>query len=313
MKNILITGGAGFIGSNLTKSIYAHNDSSISCVDNLSTSSKKNIINFIHNNHYTFIEKDINEPISFDNRKIKEIYHLACPASPLQYQKHPLRTLNTSFIGTKNILDIAVMNKSKLLFTSTSEVYGDPNINPQNESYWGNVNMLGPRACYDEGKRAAETLCYEYKNEFEIDIKIVRLFNTYGPNMAIKDGRLISNIIVQALKGDDLTIFGDGKQTRSFCFVDDLVSGLQLAMKSNDFNNPINLGNPHEVQILEVVSLIREMTNSTSNIVFMETAIDDPRQRRPDISKAKKYLNWEPKIDLKSGLKQTIEYFDSIL
>ena len=242
-----------------------------------------------------------------------EIYHLACPASPVQYQKNPLATLFTSFLGTKNVLEFALKHNCRVLFTSTSEVYGDPSITPQNEIYNGNVNILGPRSCYDEGKRAAETLCFEYKNKYNLDIRIVRLFNTYGPYMAVNDGRLISNIIIQALRGDDLTIFGNGKQTRSFCYVDDLIIGLKKAMSSDIFSNPINLGNPNEIQIIEAVEKIKDLTNSKSEIVFKHEAIDDPQQSRPDISKAEKYLGWKPKTKLEDGLLETINYFDSIL
>ncbi len=311
MKRIMVTGGAGFLGTNLTMSLAKNSANLINIIDNLSTSSAKNIKN-IKSNKINFIEHDICSPIDADD-SFNEIYHLACPASPVQYQKNPLATLFTSFLGTKNVLEFAVKHNCRVLFTSTSEVYGDPSITPQNEMYNGNVNILGPRSCYDEGKRAAETLCFEYRNKYDLDIRIVRLFNTYGPYMAVNDGRLISNIIIQALRGDDLTIFGNGKQTRSFCFVDDLIIGLKKAMSSEIFSNPINLGNPNEIQIIEAVEKIKDLTNSKSEIVFKHEAIDDPKQRRPDISKAEKYLGWKPKKKLEDGILETIKYFDSIL
>lgn len=312
MNKILITGGGGFIGTNLSNLLCNSNQNYVTCLDNFSTSSISNLNSLSNKKNFTITEDDVtNDVIINDN--IDQIYHLACPASPLQYQKNPLKTLRTSFVGTQNILNITKNLKNRMLFTSTSEVYGDPSVSPQNERYWGNVNTLGPRACYDEGKRVAETLCYEYKNEFNLDIRIVRIFNTYGPYMAIKDGRLISNIIVQSLKGEDLTIFGDGEQTRSFCFVDDLISGLKLAMESDKFDNPINLGNPTEIKIIEVVELIKNITGSKSNIVFEDKAIDDPQKRNPDISKAKEYLNWYPQTELKTGLLKTIKFFDQIL
>ena len=311
MKRIMVTGGAGFLGTNLTMSLAKNSANLINIIDNLSTSSAKNIKN-IKSNKINFIEHDICSPIDADD-SFNEIYHLACPASPVQYQKNPLATLLTSFLGTKNVLEFAVKHNCRVLFTSTSEVYGDPSITPQNEMYNGNVNILGPRSCYDEGKRAAETLCFEYRNKYDLDIRIVRLFNTYGPYMAVNDGRLISNIIIQALRGDDLTIFGNGKQTRSFCFVDDLIIGLKKAMSSEIFSNPINLGNPNEIQIIEAVEKIKDLTNSKSEIVFKHEAIDDPKQRRPDISKAEKYLGWKPKKKLEDGILETIKYFDSIL
>lgn len=311
MKRIMVTGGAGFLGTNLTLSLTQNSKNFINIIDNLSTSSAINIKN-IKSNNINFIENDICSPINVDD-SLDEIYHLACPASPVQYQKNPLATLFTSFLGTKNVLEFALKHNCRVLFTSTSEVYGDPSITPQNEIYNGNVNILGPRSCYDEGKRAAETLCFEYKNKYNLDIRIVRLFNTYGPYMAVNDGRLISNIIIQALRGDDLTIFGNGKQTRSFCYVDDLIIGLKKAMSSDIFSNPINLGNPNEIQIIEAVEKIKDLTNSKSEIVFKHEAIDDPQQRRPDISKAEKYLGWKPKTKLEDGLLETINYFDSIL
>ena len=311
MKRIMVTGGAGFLGTNLTLSLTQNSKNFINIIDNLSTSSAINIKN-IKSNNINFIENDICSPINVDD-SLDEIYHLACPASPVQYQKNPLATLFTSFLGTKNVLEFALKHNCRVLFTSTSEVYGDPSITPQNEIYNGNVNILGPRSCYDEGKRAAETLCFEYKNKYNLDIRIVRLFNTYGPYMAVNDGRLISNIIIQALRGDDLTIFGNGKQTRSFCYVDDLIIGLKKAMSSDIFSNPINLGNPNEIQIIEAVEKIKDLTNSKSEIIFKHEAIDDPQQRRPDISKAEKYLGWKPKTKLEDGLLETINYFDSIL
>jgi UDP-glucuronate decarboxylase len=301
LKKILIAGGAGFIGSHLCKKLLEENNEVI-CIDNLLTGQKNNIYN--HKN-YTFINHDIVNPIDI---KVDEIYNLACPASPKQYFKYPIYTTKISVIGTLNLLELADKYNAKFLQASTSEVYGDPLIHPQTEEYFGNVNTIGPRACYDEGKRCAETLCSNFKREKNINVKIVRIFNTYGPNMRADDGRVISNFIIQALTNQDITIYGDGKQTRSFCYVDDLVNGLIKMMNSNE-NGPINIGNPEEYSIIEVAEKIINLTNPKSKIKFLNKMEDDPKVRKPDIKKAKKLLNWQPKISFNEGLKKTIKYF----
>ena len=301
MKRILVAGGAGFIGFHLTKKLLEEGNYVI-CIDNFLTGQKNNI-NFKKN--FKFIEYDIIRPIDI---KVDEIYNLACPASPKQYFKYPIYTTKISVIGTLNLLELASKYNAKYLQASTSEVYGDPEVHPQVEEYRGNVNPIGPRACYDEGKRCAETLCSDFKREKNLDIKIVRIFNTYGPNMALNDGRVVSNFIIQALKNENITIYGDGTQTRSFCYVSDLVDGLIKMMNSN-LMGPINLGNPSEFTILELAKKIINLTNSKSKIIFKPLPEDDPKQRKPDITKAKKYLNWEPKVSLEEGLVKTIEYF----
>lgn len=305
MKKILIAGGAGFIGSHLCKKLLEENNEVI-CIDNLLTGQKNNIYN--HKN-YTFINHDIVNPIDI---KVDEIYNLACPASPKQYFKYPIYTTKISVIGTLNLLELADKYNAKFLQASTSEVYGDPLIHPQTEEYFGNVNTIGPRACYDEGKRCAETLCSNFKREKNINVKIVRIFNTYGPNMRIDDGRVISNFIIQALKNQDITIYGDGKQTRSFCYVDDLVDGLIKMMNSNE-TGPINLGNPEEYSIIDVAKKIIKITKSKSKIKFLNKLEDDPQLRKPEITKAKKLLKWSPKINFDEGLKKTIEYFKGLI
>ncbi|WP_024789495.1 UDP-glucuronic acid decarboxylase family protein [Lebetimonas sp. JH292] len=301
MKKILIAGGAGFIGSHLCKKLLEENNEVI-CIDNLLTGQKNNIYN--HKN-YKFIKNDIINPIDI---KVDEIYNLACPASPKQYFKYPIYTTKISVIGTLNLLELAYKYNAKFLQASTSEIYGDPEVHPQTEEYFGNVNTIGPRACYDEGKRCAETLCSNFKREKNINVKIVRIFNTYGPHMRADDGRVISNFIVQALTNKDITIYGDGKQTRSFCYVDDLVNGLIKMMNSNE-NGPINIGNPEEYSIIEVAEKIINLTNPKSKIKFLNKMEDDPKVRKPDIKKAKKLLNWQPKISFNEGLKKTIKYF----
>jgi len=301
LKKILVAGGVGFIGSHLTKRLLNEGHYVI-CIDNLLTGQKENIKS---NKNFKFIYHDITKPIDI---KIDEIYNLACPASPKQYFKYPIYTTKISVIGTLNLLELASKHNAKYLQASTSEIYGDPLIHPQTEEYFGNVNPIGPRACYDEGKRCAETLCSDFKREKNLDIKIVRIFNTYGPNMKIDDGRVISNFITQTLQNKSLTIYGNGSQTRSFCYVDDLVEGLIKMMDSN-YSGPINLGNPEEYTILEVAKKIIKLTNSKSKIVFLNALENDPKLRKPDINKAKQLLNWTPKISFDEGLTHTINYF----
>ena len=303
---ILVTGGSGFIGTNLCKKLLLQNNEVI-CLDNLSCSSENNITDLINNKNFTFIKHNIQEYINIDG-KIDQIYHLACPASPKNYQIYPIETIKTCINGTFNILKLAKQKNASVLLSSTSEIYGDPTISPQVEEYWGNVNTIGIRSCYDESKRLAETIMIEYNRKYNIDIKIARIFNTYGPYLAKNDGRVVSNFILQALKNEDITIYGDGKQTRSFCFIDDQVDGLIKLMNSK-YNLPINIGNPYEITILQLAETILKITNSNSKIIFKDLPSDDPKQRKPDITKAKTILNWIPKISLENGLKATIKYF----
>ena len=311
MKNlIIVTGGAGFIGSHLCRFLVneGHN---VICIDNLLTGSKKNLSDFYENSNFTFIEHDIINP--YHDIGIDEIYNLACPASPIHYQINPIKTVKTNTLGVINMLGLAKKNNAKILQASTSEVYGDPEIHPQTESYNGNVNMIGPRSCYDEGKRCAETLFMDYHRSHKLNIKIARIFNTYGPNMALNDGRVVSNIILQSLKGDNITIYGNGNQTRSFMYIDDLVKGLILLMNSdNNFVDPINLGNPNEITINKLASIINDHTNSNSKVIFQELPKDDPKRRKPDIFLANKILGWHPSVKLKEGLLKTIKYFEKI-
>lgn len=304
---ILVTGGAGFIGSHLCDSLIEKNE--VICVDNLFTGNKNNIKHLLKNPNFRFIKHDIIEPLFIDE-KIDQIYNLACPASPVHYQFNAIRTIKANILGTINMLGLAKKHKARILQASTSEVYGDPLEHPQKESYHGNVNFIGLRACYDEGKRCAETLMFDYHRQNNVDIRVVRIFNTYGPRMAKDDGRVVSTFIMQALKNKNLTIYGDGSQTRSFCYVSDMVDGMIRMMKC-DFIDPVNLGNPSEVTILELAKKIIELTGSKSKIVFEELPEDDPKHRRPDISLAKEKLGWEPKIELNKGLKKTIEWFKS--
>ena len=306
---ILITGGTGFIGNHLCRKLLSEGNQII-CMDNNFTGSLKNIEDCLDNINFQFIEHDIINPIEIDS-KIDQIYHLACPASPKAYQFDPIKTLKTNFIGTLNVLEFAKKNNSKVLFTSTSEVYGDPNINPQIEEYWGNVNPIGIRSCYDEGKRVAETLMMEYKNKYSLDIKIARLFNTYGPQMNKDDGRVVSNFINQMLENKDITIYGDGLQTRSFCYIDDTMLGLLKLMNSN-ITGPINIGNPYEITIKELANILLTLINTDSKIIFVDLPLDDPHVRQPDISKAINLLDWRPNIKLEDGLKKTILYFTNI-
>ena len=304
-KTILVTGGAGFIGSHLCKKLLNENHKVI-CLDNLFTGTLKNIEEFENNNNFEFVNHDITKPYYRDN--IDEIYNLACPASPIHYQSNPIKTVKTCTIGVINMLGLAKKNKAKILQASTSEVYGDPEIHPQTEDYNGNVNTLGFRSCYDEGKRCSETLFMDYKREHSLNIKIVRIFNTYGPNMTKNDGRVVSNFIIQALDGKDITVYGDGSQTRSFQFVDDLVKGL-LKMMNSDFAGPLNLGNPVELSMKDLASRVIKLTNSSSKIIYKKLPDDDPKRRRPDISLASSKLGWNPVIDLETGLQKTINYF----
>ena len=305
---ILVTGGAGFIGSHLCEKLLeqGHN---VVCVDNLFTGSRQNIQPLLQNPNFKFIEHDIVNPLFLDE-KIEQIYNLACPASPVHYQFNPVHTIKASTLGVINMLGLARKHGARILQASTSEVYGDPDVHPQTEDYRGNVNSVGPRGCYDEGKRCAETLFFDYHRMHGIEIKIVRIFNTYGPRMAFNDGRVVSNFIIQAIKNEPITIYGNGRQTRSFCFVDDLVDGLIKMMNSAvKITGPINLGNPNEFNISELAKKILELTDSESKIVYYDLPEDDPKQRCPDISKAKKLLDWEPTIELEYGLKKTIEDF----
>jgi len=304
-KTVLVTGGAGFIGSHLCKRLLNENHKVI-CLDNLFTGSLDNIDSFIGNNNFEFVNHDITKPYYRDN--IDEIYNLACPASPIHYQSNPIKTVKTCTIGVINMLGLAKKNNAKILQASTSEVYGDPEIHPQKEDYNGNVNTLGYRSCYDEGKRCAETLFMDYKREHNLNIRIVRIFNTYGPNMTKNDGRVVSNFILQALKGEDITVYGDGSQTRSFQFIDDLVEGL-LKMMNSDSLGPINLGNPIELSMKDLAAMVIRLTNSSSKIIYNKLPEDDPKRRRPDINLAKSILGWSPIIDLETGLQKTINYF----
>jgi len=312
MKTILITGGAGFVGSHLCERLLSEGNRII-CVDNFLTSSRQNVSAFLANENFKIIEHDIINPLFIDE-KIDEIYNLACPASPIHYQKNAIRTIKANTIGMINILGLARKHGAMILQASTSEVYGDPLVHPQTEEYRGNVNPDGPRACYDEGKRCAETLCFDYWRTHGLKIKIVRIFNTYGPKMAKDDGRVVSNFILQALNDENITIYGEGTQTRSFCFVDDLVSGLIKMMNTgDDITGPINLGNPNEFTILELATKVLELTNSKSKLIYKNLPEDDPKQRKPDISLAKNILDWKPTIELNKGLEKTIEYFRQIL
>ena len=305
-KTILITGGAGFIGSHLCDFLLNKNFKII-CVDNLITGNKKNIEHLSNNQNFKFINQDISKHIAI-NENLDYILHLASPASPVDYQKIPIQTLKVGSLGTHNTLGLALTKKAKYLLASTSEVYGDPLVNPQPETYWGNVNPIGVRGCYDESKRFAEALVMAYHRIHNVDIRIARIFNTYGPRMSKDDGRVVPNFITQAVSNKPLTIYGDGKQTRSFCYINDLIEGIYRLMMSN-INEPVNLGNPEEHTILEFAEKIKKITKSKSKIVFKDLPIDDPRVRCPDISKAKKILNWEPKFTLGNGLKETIEFF----
>ena len=309
-KRILVTGGAGFLGSHLCERLVAEGNEVI-CLDNYYTGSKNNISHLISSENFELLRHDICFPLYVE---VDEIYNLACPASPIHYQYDPVQTTKTSVHGSINMLGLAKRQNAKIFQASTSEVYGDPEVHPQNESYWGRVNPIGPRSCYDEGKRCAETLFFDYYRQHKLKIKIARIFNTYGPRMHPNDGRVVSNFIIQALTNKNITIYGDGKQTRSFCFVDDLIDAICLIMNTDDdFTGPINIGNSDEFTIQEIAEKIVDLTNSSSQIVFKKLPEDDPRQRKPDISVAKEKINWQPEICLTNGLKQTIKYFEKIL
>lgn len=306
MKRILVTGGAGFLGSHLCDRLIREGNDVI-CADNLFTGSKDNIRHLLGNPYFEFLRHDVINPLYVE---VDQIYNLACPASPIHYQYNPIKTTKTSIYGAMNMLGLAKRVNARILQASTSEVYGDPEIHPQPESYRGCVNTIGLRSCYDEGKRAAETLFFDYHRKHGVDIKVMRIFNTYGPKMNPNDGRVVSNFIVQALKGEDITVYGDGSQTRSFCYVDDLIEGMVRLMNSRDgFTGPVNMGNPGEFTILQLAQMVIEMTYSSSKIVFKELPSDDPLQRKPVIDLAKEELDWEPRISLKEGLKATIDYY----
>lgn len=310
MKRILVTGGAGFIGSHLCRRLVEE-ENDVICVDNFFTGSKNNIAPLLDKHNFELIRHDVTKELLVE---VDQIYNLACPASPLHYQYNPVKTMKTSVMGAINMLGLAKRVKARILQASTSEVYGNPTVHPQPEEYWGNVNPIGIRSCYDEGKRAAETLFFDYHRQNGVDIKVVRIFNTYGPNMNINDGRVVSNFIVQALKGVDITIYGDGTQTRSFCYVDDLVEGMIRMMNSRDgLIGPVNLGNPGEFTMLDLAEKVVTLTGSKSNIVHQPLPQDDPKQRKPEIALAKKELDWEPIIALDKGLKNTIKYFKTII
>ena len=305
MKTILIAGGCGFIGSNLCNYLLNKNNKII-CVDNLFSGKIENIKSFINNNNFTFINHNIIEPLHIDS-EIDEIYHLACPASPPFYQKDPIYTLKTNFIGTMNLLELARIKSSKILLASTSEIYGEPEISPQPETYRGNVNTIGIRSCYDEGKRIAETLFMDYNKKYKLDTRIVRIFNTYGPNMDKHDGRVVTNFINQILNNESITIYGDGSQTRSFQYIDDLLNGI-IKLMDSEYIYPINIGNPYEITVKHLASILTELIDCESKIIYKPLPLDDPTNRKPDITMAKKILNWEPKVDLKTGLIKTIQY-----
>jgi UDP-glucuronate decarboxylase len=303
--DILVTGGAGFLGSHLCERLLEQGNN-VTCLDDLSTGFYKNIS---HLDALTFVRRDVSK---LPPRRFDQIYNLACPASPVHYQFDPINTFQTSVLGALAVLREANEHGSTVLQASTSEVYGDPSVHPQPESYWGNVNPIGPRSCYDEGKRGAETLFFDFQRTCQTDIRVARIFNTYGPRMAVNDGRVVSNFIVQALKGEPLTIYGDGRQTRSFCYVDDLIDGLTALMSSQE-TFPVNLGNPSEFTMLELATAVIELTGSVSKIEHRPLPVDDPKQRKPDITRAKAILNWRPKVDLQDGLKETIAYFRKAL
>lgn len=309
MKRVLVTGGAGFIGSHLCDRLIADGHEVI-CLDNLFTGSRKNIEHLLPHPRFTFIEHDVQKPFV---APVNWIFNLACPASPVHYQHDPVETVRTNVLGMMNMLDLAKAVGARILQASTSEVYGDPLSHPQSESYWGNVDPISRRACYDEGKRCAETLCFDYHREYKVDIRVIRIFNTYGPRMAKDDGRVVSNCVLQALRGEDVTIYGTGSQTRSFQYIDDLIEGMMRFMQTENVTGPVNLGNPDEFTILELAQLVIEMVGSTSKIVHLAPAASDPKQRKPDISLAKQLLDWEPKIPLRQGLKRAITYFESVL
>lgn len=309
-KRVLVTGGAGFLGSHLCE-MLVRSGHDVICLDNFMTGTKDNVAGLLGNPRFELLRHDVTFPLYTE---IDEIYNLACPASPVHYQSDPVQTLKTSVLGSINMLGLAKRTHARILQASTSEIYGDPTVHPQRENYRGNVNSLGPRACYDEGKRCAETLFLDYHRQHRVDIKVVRIFNTYGPRMSPNDGRVVSNFIVQALRGEDITLYGDGSQTRAFCYVDDLIAGLVGMMQTpQNTTGPINLGNPHEIEVRELAERIVQLTGSTSQIVFRPLPVDDPLQRCPDISLAHDLLDWQPRVALEAGLRRTIDYFQSNL
>ncbi len=308
MKRNLVTGGSGFLGSHLSKKLLERGEEVI-CIDNFFTGTKKNLESLLDNPYFEIIRHDVTEPIKIE---VDKIWHLACPASPIHYQFNPIKTTKTSFLGTYNMLGLAKRVGAKLLLASTSEVYGDPEVHPQTESYKGSVNTIGIRSCYDEGKRIAETLCSDYQRVHGVDIRIMRIFNTYGPNMRFDDGRVVSNFIIQALKNENITLYGEGEQTRSFCYVDDLIEGMILLMESN-YQKPMNIGNPNEFSIKQLAYLVRDLINPNLEFEYKALPQDDPKQRKPSIILAKEILNWEPKIELEEGLLKTIDWFKSNL
>ena len=310
ITRILVTGGAGFLGSHLCERLVSEGYE-VLCLDNFFTGSKRNIVHLLKEPNFELIRNDLVRPVFLE---VDEIYNLACPASPIHYQHNPVKTIKTSVMGAIHMLGLAKRVNAKILQASTSEVYGDPRVHPQKEEYWGNVNTIGPRSCYDEGKRCAETLFFDYYRQNKVNIRVVRIFNTYGPRMHPNDGRVVSNFIVQALLNNDITVYGDGSQTRSFCYVDDLVEGMVRMMDGPDeFVGPVNLGNPGEFTILELAAKVIELTGSSSKIIYEPLPQDDPMQRQPDISLAKEKLNWEPKVKLEEGLKKTIDYFKKVV
>lgn len=308
-KRILVSGGAGFIGSHLCERLLDEGNE-VLCLDNFFTGAKSNVVHLLENPYFELIRHDITEPFYAE---VDQVYNLACPASPIHYQYNAIKTIKTSVMGAINMLGLAKRVRARILQASTSEIYGNPTIHPQEESYWGNVNPIGIRSCYDEGKRCAETLFMDYHRQHQVDIKIVRIFNTYGPRMHPQDGRVVSNFIVQALQGDDITIYGDGTQTRSFQYVDDLIDGMVSMMKSDNFTGPVNIGNPFEFTMLQLAEKVIELTNSRSSIKFMPLPEDDPKQRQPNIDLAQQALGWTPKIQLEEGLRKTINYFQRII
>ena len=311
MKKILVTGGAGFLGSHLCDRLIEQGHQ-VTCLDSFFTGNERNVAGLVGNPAFTLIKHDVVDPIHIES--LDEIYNLACPASPVHYQYDPIHTKKTSVLGAINMLELARRTGAKVFQASTSEVYGDPSVHPQPEEYWGNVNTIGIRSCYDEGKRAAETLFFDYQRTYKLNIKVVRIFNTYGPRMTADDGRVVSNFIVQALRGQDLTIYGDGSQTRSFCYADDLVAGFMALMNSHDsVVGPINMGNPGEFTMIELAEKVLRLTGSSSQLIYLPLPQDDPKQRKPDITKARQLLNWEPTVALEPGLARTIAYFRKAL
>jgi len=307
VKRVLVTGGAGFIGSHLCERLLKEGNE-VLCLDNFFTGRKENIAHLLPNPLFELIRHDVIEPVLLE---VDQIYNLACPASPVHYQYNPVKTIKTNIMGTLNMLGLAKRVRARILQASTSEVYGDPKEHPQKEEYWGNANPVGPRACYDEGKRCAESLMFSYHKQNGVEIRVVRIFNTYGPRMLENDGRVVSNFIVQALRGNDMTVYGDGSQTRSFCYVDDMVDGMIRMMNNDAVIGPINLGNPGEFTVLELADMLKKLTVSRSKIVYKTLPQDDPTQRQPDITKAKKHLDWTPVVKLEEGLVRTIEYFSA--